>query len=181
MSATGYNHDLLPNYVPNEHIDWTSTDKDLTTTGNISSEKNGILSYLTEETNTTITTAGTFQHIEGTFGYPILENFEAVTIEEEPKIKYIGSKKMYFKIDWATCVSVSDNSTTVIFGVNNGEVQCCSRMQVYAKSNDESYNVSGIAVVELDVNDTIQLVVTSDGNGDVISIKSFIFSIKEFF
>jgi len=45
----------------------------------------------------------------------------------------------------------------------------------------EPYSFSGTCVVELATDDEIQLVVTSDGNGDVITFDNFTTTINEFF
>ena len=54
-------------------------------------------------------------------------------------------------------------------------------MSTFCKNVGELYNLSGTTVVELATNDKIQLVVTSDGSGDIITFNNFTTTINEFF
>lgn len=54
-------------------------------------------------------------------------------------------------------------------------------MQNLLKTANELYALSGTLVVNLETNDTVQLVMTTDGNGDVITINNFVTSIRPFF
>jgi len=54
-------------------------------------------------------------------------------------------------------------------------------MSAYLKTAGEIYALSGTCITELAINDKIQLVVTSDGDGDIINFLNYTATITEFF
>jgi len=108
-----------------------------------------------------------------------LEDFFTVA---DPEIQYKGTKTKYFEIDWHATVAADNNSTTIVCGIKkNGTLLTSSRMGTLCKTANEMYNLSGTVVVELTTDDKIQLVATSDGNGDVLTFYFFTTTIREFF
>lgn len=148
-------------------------------TGYFNSKKCGVFAYLTADAATTITTAGTYYPIAGTFTNDPLEDFVTVA---DPAIQYKGTKTQYFEIDWHATVAADQNSTTIVCGIKkNGTLLTSSRMGTLCKTANEMYNISGTVVVELTTDDKIQLVVTSDGNGDILTFHFYTTTIREFF
>ena len=54
-------------------------------------------------------------------------------------------------------------------------------MSTFLKTQDELFNLSGTVIVELKYYDEVQLVVTCDSSGDVLTINNYVTSINEFF
>lgn len=147
----------------------------------ITGKKVGVYAYLTEPTGTTITTAGTFYPIGGSFTNAPVEGF-GVAITYTPGIKYTETLTQFFEIDWHTSVSASVNTTTVTLAISkNGTLIPGSDMLHLCKNSDQTYNLSGTCVVELAEGDEIQLIVTSNGDGDVLTIHKYTTTINEFF
>jgi len=63
----------------------------------------------------------------------------------------------------------------------NGTLVSEAIMGTYLKTANEVQALSGTAVVSLAQNDKIQLVVTSDGDGDIITTQHFTTSIRPFY
>ena len=145
------------------------------------SEKNGVFASLSASANTTVTTAGTYYPIAGTFtNYPI-ENFAEGTVVT-PSIKYTGTHTKDFEIDWHASVKGDAVGITVHIGVKKGTTLVASSvMGTYLKAVGEVQALSGTCSVELSTDDEIQLVLTSDSDGDVISVDHYTTTIKPFF
>lgn len=139
----------------------------------------GAFAALSEQANTTITDAGTYYPILGTFTNSPVVGFQGVA---DPAIQYTAAPTRYFEIDWHATLSADDGLRTVHCGVNkNGTFVDSSRMGAYLKTADEPGSFSGTCVVQLEKNDKIQLVVTSSADGDVITFYHFTTTIREFF
>lgn len=150
-------------------------------TGFIHGIKCGVSAYLDTPAATTIITAGTYYPIAGTFTNSPIEQFTSGTVYA-PSIKYTGSYTQYFEIDWHATVTANNASTTVSIGVKkNGTLVAGSVMSNMLKTAAESYSYSGTCVVGLATNDEIQLVITTDGSGDIITTNNFTTTISEFF
>ena len=157
------------------------TEDNIETAGYIAGKKSGVFAYLSSSANTTCTLADTWYSISGTFTNDIVENFSAATVIT-PGIKYDGTKTQHFEIDYHSTLSCDANSTTIQFGVKkNGSIVTGSIMGTYIKEDDEFQSISGTCVLELEESDEIQLVLMSDGNGDVITVEYFTTTITEFF
>ena len=150
-------------------------------------EKAGCFAYLPTAADTTITTGGTYYPVAGTFTNAPCQSFDTGT-EQTPSIKYTGTTARYFEIDWHASCSADNATTTVTFAIykydaseTTFELIASSVMSTLCKNADELYALSGSCVVELDTDDEVQLVVTSDGDGDVITVNNYITSITRFF
>ena len=89
---------------------------------------------------------------------------------------------MYFEIDWHASGVGNSNNIEVSTGIEkNGSVTLCSGMSQTLKESGKKYALSGTCVVELAQNDTIEPVITADGNGDVITVENFTATIRPFF
>lgn len=139
----------------------------------------GVSAYLTASDTTTITTAGTYYPIAGTFDNDPIEYFSLVA---GPSIQYDYCETKYFEVDWHATVSGDSASITTTVGIKkNTTVIDDSKMQTFLKNLGQKYAVSGTTVVSLACNDTIQLVCTSDGDGDVLTFHNFTTTIREFY
>ena len=149
--------------------------------GFVTGKKVGVFASLSAPTDTTITVADTYYPIAGTFSNDPLEGFVGATAYP-PGIKYNESMTQYFEIDWHATVIPDSNTTTVHFAIKkNGVLVTSSIMGSLLKNNGQPYNLSGTCVIEMSTGDEIQLVVTADGNGDVLTIQHYTTSITEFF
>jgi hypothetical protein len=166
----------IANTNPTEKLDVTGNIK---ASGYINGLKSGVFAFLPIPTNTTITTAGTYYPIAGTFNNPVIENF---TVLATPAIRYDGTLTQYFKIDWHSTILVDNASTIITIGIyKNGSLVTGSNMSHFCKNANELYSHSGTSVISLATNNTIQLVITSDGDGDVLTVNNFTTTINEFF
>lgn len=153
----------------------------ITGSGYITGKKSGIFAYLIAPTNTTIVVAGTYYPILGTFTNDPFQDFAAGTVYT-PSIKYSGSLTQYFEIDWHATLKANNAATTVTFGIKkNGVLVASSIMSALCKTAGEEYPLSGTCVIELETDDEIQLVVSSDGAGDIITVEHYTTTISEFF
>lgn len=155
-------------------------DGNITTSGFITGRKTGAAGYLASPVNVTVTTAGTYYPI-GVFTVPVAEDFSQGVIYTNG-LKYDATKTQYFNVEWHATVDASKNSTTIHVAVQkNGVTQSMSIMGCLCKLSGEIYNLSGKCVLELEQDDEVQFVITSDTNGDVITFDYFTASIGEFF
>ena len=139
--------------------------------------KTGVFAYLTAAADTTITTANNWYPINGIFVNDPFENF----VVEDQDIVYTGPKR-YMEVDGHATVSVDSPVTEFFITVKkNTYVYEDEKMGTLAKSAGEPYAASGTLVLEVDTGDTIQLVCTADGNGDVLTMEHFVVSIRPFF
>lgn len=152
--------------------------EELKTTGYIYGKPCGVYAFLTAKDDTTVTTAGTYYPIEGTFNNDIREDFSTTA---SPGIQYDGTLDQYFEIDWHATFSIDAISTATFAIYMNSNLVAGSEMSAYAKVAEEKYNVSGTCVVLLSDGDEVQLMVTSDGSGDVVSVHNFTTTIRQFF
>lgn len=154
---------------------------DVEATGSVTGLKCGVAAFLSAQANTTITTALNYYPINGTFTNSPIECFGAATVHT-PGIKYEGDKTQYFEIDWHATISANVAATAVILGAKkNGVLDSGSLMAQTCVLNTDIYNLSGTVVIELAKDDEIQLVVSSDGSGDIITFYKYTTTITEFF
>ena len=152
---------------------------DVTSTGYISGVKCGAFAYLASAATTTVTSGSTFYPIQGVFVNSPAEQFSGTST---PALQYTGTKTQYFEIDWHSSVKSDHASCTVTFGIKiNGILATPSLMSTFLKTQDELFNLSGTVIVELKYYDEVQLVVTCDSSGDVLTINNYVTSINEFF
>lgn len=153
----------------------------VTATGYIQGKKTGVFAYLSAPDNTTITTGGTYYPVEGTFTNSPVEEFSAGTVYT-PSIKYNGTLKRYFEVDWHVQVQCNSFNADVGVAVKINDVLCeRGEMEIKCLQANEPYNMSSTCVVELDEGDEVQLVVTSDGDGDIVTFGKFVTTIKPFY
>lgn len=155
---------LLPINTPNNYI----TKKEC-----------GVYAYLATGTSTTI--------VSGTYWYPIQgpfvnDPFQDFTIQSD-QITYAGTLAQYFEIDWhCTASCTNNNNVTCDIGIKvNGITHEECVMGTFLKTTNEQAAFSGTIVHFLAPGDTIQLIITSDGDGDIILIRQFTTTIKQFF
>lgn len=140
----------------------------------------GCFAYLSEPTITTVTTASLWYPIEGTFTNSPCENFSAATVTM-PGIKYDGLITRYFSLSGQLSFKSNKNTVTLSTGVKKNNVfQEASEMSALAKVNNEAYFISFGIVLELDLPDEIQLVVTTDVADTEITIDKFTILINTF-
>ena len=151
------------------------------TGGYITGQKCGVFAFLSAEGATTCTAAATYYPILGTFTNSPIEQFGAATTYT-PGIKYTGTKTQYFEIDWHGTLKGNSNTITAHIGIKkNNTIISASVIGQFLKNLDQPYSISGTLVVELAENDEIQLVISTDGAGDIITFIHFTTSISEFF
>jgi len=176
-------HGSLTGLADDDHTAYwregTTRSGNFATTGYVQGRKSGVYAYLSAPNDTTIVAAGTYYPISGPFTNDVIEDF---TLVATPAIRYDGSQTQFFKIDWHAAVQSDRNGTTVHCAIYKGVTQLTgSIMCTFCKTAGETYNLSGTVIVQLATNDEIQLTVTSDGPGDVITFEHYTTSIGEFF
>jgi len=107
-----------------------------------------------------------------------IKNFTTVA---DPAIRYDGTLTQWFEIDWHASLSCNSNGRTVSVGIKKNGTIVPSPMSTFLKTANEIYALSGTCITELNLNDKIQLVVTSDYNGDIINFLNYTTTIAEFF
>lgn len=139
----------------------------------------GVFAYLTAPAATTVVTAGTYYPINGPFtNNPI----KAFTIVADPAIQYTNSTTMHFEIDIHASISGDANGITASVALRRNSVLVPSSvMGTFLKISNELQAISCTCVVELAVGDKIQLVVSADHDGDVITFANFTTTIRPFF
>lgn len=143
---------------------------------------NGVFAYLTTSV-TMVVTNGAYSPISGSFSnYPVI-GFIGAT-QNPPGIKYAGSQTAFYKIDWhATIYSTSNDDNPVLGIKKNNNIIISSLMGVEIKNATYWYQLSGTCVVELQTDDEIQLVLTTDDIDTTanITIVYYTTTIKPFF
>ena len=150
--------------------------------GNVSGNKAGVYAYLSAASSTTVTSAGTYYPIVGTFTNSPMYDFIGTSTSYGPGIQYIGTTTKTFETLWSASFYCDQNGTTGTVGITqNGIVATSSKMSQYCKTATELYTSSGVFVTTLVKNDVIQLVFTSDKTGGICTFNNFTTSIKQFF
>ena len=157
------------------------TTGDITATGYIDSKKAGVFASLNAAANTTVTTAGTFQQLLGTFTNNPIEGF----VLDTDKLKATITKPGWFKVSWSSSVKCNAAGTTVHVGVAlNDEVLVTdgpSSMGTFLKYAAEAIALPGEDVMYIDTDDTVQIQCTSDGTGDILTFNHFQVTISPLF
>jgi len=147
----------------------------------VSGEKSGVFAYITDThsaTETTVTTAGTYVAIANALTTEILENFKM----DAPYVTFTGDIPRYFKFNYAAAIQADSNGTTVHLVIQkNGVSVPSSEMSVYIKTSGEEFAISGIGVVFVSPGDQLQMMVTSDGDGDKLKFDHLSRALTEFF
>ncbi len=141
--------------------------------------KIGACGYISTPAATTVTTAATYYPIAGTFTNSCMEQFSAVA---DPAIQYDGNATLDFEIDWHAAISCNNSTRHISLGIKkNADIQAGSIMGTLCKTSGEEYSLSGTCVVSLAKNDKIQLVLTSDNNGDEVTAQHYTTTIRPFY
>jgi len=134
-------------------------------------KKSNVWAYISSPAETTITTAGTYYPIQGTF-VNTLKDFGAATVNA-PGIKYVWTLTRDFKILIQGQVGSDNSNTTVTLGIKkNGTLITGSPISTLCRVADEPYYIGSVVMIELAENDEIQLVTTADGNGDKVTYEN---------
>lgn len=142
----------------------------------------GVFAALSAPDDTTVTTAGTYYPIEGTFTNTPIEKFSVQTEAYGPVIQYDGIDTLYFEIDAHASVKGNTNGITVKAAIKKNNVLVTESITTqYLKTTPEIYTMSGTSVVELSTGDNIQMVVTSDSDADVITFENITATIRPFY
>ena len=150
----------------------------------IDNKRRGVFAYLSAVEDITVVTGDTFQPLTGTFTNSPLESFTGTA---EPSIKYTDGDTNFFEIDWHISASVDSNTNKIHVGMyhkpsgGSFSLVAGSVMGSFAKTSGEPISFSGTAVVELEENDEIQIVIKSLTTGDVITVNHFVTTIAMFF
>lgn len=148
----------------------------------IHGKKIGVFGYLSQGKTVTITTANEYQFIEGTFYNDVLQGFTADLIEGQPYIVYNEPITQYYQIDWHASLKSQQMHSLISIGIRkNSDVLIPSIMTVEISNSNTIYVLSGTVVVQLAQYDTIQLVITSNTDNDVIDVLKFTTTLNEFF
>lgn len=130
--------------------------------------------YLPNPTDTTITTAGTYYPITGPFTNDLLIGF----ILDVDHLEYSGPTTRYFEIDWHATIAADTLGTIVHVGVSINSAAPIAISATTCRTANDDYAFSATTVVELETDDEVQLVISSDGNGDVITVDHFTTTIR---
>lgn len=119
--------------------------------------------------------ADTYYPLVGTFVNDPMVGF-SVDVDH---IVYDRDDTRVFEIDWHATLEVNANGRKIHIGLAiNGVVTHESTMCAYCKYSAEPVSFSGTKVVELKKDDEIQIMVSSDGAGDVVTTRHFTTSIR---
>lgn len=136
---------------------------------NISLEKTNVFGYLTAQTDTTVTTAGTYYPVAGTFANPIIDNFTA----DATGVTYIGTETRAFKVLYSASLSSDTSSTTASLGIAvNGVVSAGYSADRLLKLTSDigAWIVQGDVI--LSTGDVVTLSVTSDKSANDLTFYS---------
>lgn len=143
--------------------------------------KVGVFAGLTAASNTTITTASTFYPIVGTFTNVPMQGFSFTV---DPAIR-LDNGNGFYEIVWGGSFQGDSNGMKIHVGVSiNGETITTAHVSAvctFLKIANESQAMGGVYVTELAQGDIVQLQITADNDGDVVTINHFTTTIKKFF
>lgn len=155
---------------------------DIEATGYITGLRIGCCGYITQVSDTKINKTDVYTYLNGTLINDPAEGFQSYTnSNDQPCIRYIGTKTMYMQLDAVTVFSLDTTGTTVTYAFKiNNDVHQLSKMIMHSKYEEEYYSLSGKAVINLHQYDEIQIVVKAD---KICNIKTynFVATINEFF
>jgi hypothetical protein len=142
--------------------------------------KIGVFASLDTTANTTVTT---YYPIQGTFTNNPMDNF---SVTADPAIQYDNEEGLQCEVDWHAEIQGDANGINVHVGlmINTGggfAIVTESLMGTYLKTANEPQCLSGTSVISLKQGYKIQLVLTSDTDGDVITVHNFTTTIRRFY
>ena len=139
--------------------------------GYLTSKQSNVWAYISSSSATTVTTASTYYPIAGTF-VNNMTDFSGATVVT-PGIKYDGTLTRNFKITIQGQVETDSANVRVSLAIKkNGTLIAGSEITTLCRVADEPYHIGSIVMVELAEDDEIQLVTTSDGNGDEVTFEN---------
>ena len=122
-----------------------------------------------------------YQPILGVFTNSPMVGFERAGTEADPKIQYIGTESGYFEIDLHSCFMSDANNDTVTIAIKkNDTVLDVSEMKTFCKNLNQLYNLSLTVVVDLETDDTIQLVYKTTETVDYLGFEKLTTTIRPF-
>ena len=152
----------------NVGMNTTTPQAKLDVNGYIKSKQSNVWAYISTPSATIITTASTYYPIQGTFVNDMID-FSSATVVT-PGIKYDGTLTRKFKIIIQGQVSADSSNTTVTLGIKkNGTLISGSEISTICRVSNEPYHIGSVVMVELEEDDEIQLVATTDGSGDEVT------------
>jgi len=152
---------------------------DLTVEGNIIQEQVGLYGSLIAPNSTTITTAGTYYSVNGIFDNTPAEGFFYNATANA--VQYNSTTPRYIELDISMSLQGSTTGMTPTMTIKkNGIVQTKGSFSIYLKVANEPYSVASTTVVPLELGDQLQIIATSDGNGDVITLNSMEITARAF-
>lgn len=165
------------------NVTGTSTFDDVIFNGEITyNVREGVSAYAYPESGstTTITTAGEWVAVNNSFNNTKMDGF--YFNESIPGIVYNGTNVHTFEIDFHSTVLGDVANTLAQVTVNhNGSILDQWRGENTLKVADTQYLITGTAVVDMYPGDYIQLVTTTDGDGDVLEFDIFTTTIRRFY
>ena len=136
-----------------------------------------VYAYLTASTPTTVTTSGTYYPVLGTFANTPIKGF---SVTSTPSLKHECLCGSYFEIDILCNVACNVANTTPKISVKkNSTVITTPAMGTFCEDAGRAYHLTSSMVLFLDYEDEIQLVCTSDGDGDILTFSDFIATIRK--
>lgn len=113
-------------------------------------------------TNEIISVINTYQALSTLHTIENLNEFTS-SVTYPIGLKYIGEQTFLFEVDWHSSISSNSNNTTVYFSLfKNGVAVNGSENETFCKNNNQIYNLSSTAVIELSKNDEVQFKIKSD-------------------
>ncbi len=140
-------------------------------------EKIGVFAYLPSAVTLSVLVANTYYTVPGPFTNAPIESF----VLDVDKLEYTGIRPVWMEIVGHAEVSSSVVSTEISLGIKyNGTLVTGGQASNFAKTANESVNIGGNFVLELNEGDTIQLVATADKIA-TLTFDFYTTSIKKFF
>jgi hypothetical protein len=133
-------------------------------------EPSVVFAYLPAPTDTTITTAGDYYPVAGSFTNEPILGWSFVT----DHIEYDLNKPRCHLFAISTVFSVDSPLATVNVAISvNGTPRTATQQGTICKTAGDSYHISVIDLFMINSGDEIQLMLTSDGDGDVVTVNTF--------
>ncbi|MHA2246913.1 MAG: hypothetical protein ACXADY_18355 [Candidatus Hodarchaeales archaeon] len=162
--------ELFQNSLPGEALifpSWSSRDEEYA------------FAYLSTGTATPVASGGWFYPVLGPFVNNPVNGFSLAV----DKIQYDGAGPKEFEILWSTALYSDNGNRTLHVGISiNDETLVTTSPSVmgsYMKSG-EPVVITGVYVIALSPNDTIQLQASSSIDSDTLQVEHFTTSIKRF-
>ena len=134
--------------------------------------------YMSTPAARTIATGGTLEKCNGTVTEVTTSENMSVTTTGGGRITYTGAATIYMRIVVAYSLSVDQNNRDVAVGLGkNGTLIACSEITDYVTTANVQSSGCISCIVEFAQNDYIEFFVTSDTNGDDVTVEKMNFSV----